>query len=100
MTEAKWSVCTEPTPMLDFLEDKVSERKLRLLACAIARHVPITREGKTAWDLLPEYHWFASARTNCHTVIETAEHQADGLARGRMGRVARTPPLRLIGHRT
>jgi hypothetical protein len=80
MTEAEWSACTEPTSMLDFLEDKASERKLRLLACAIVRHVPITREGKTVWDLLPEYDWFASPRMNCHTVIETAERKADGLA--------------------
>src|SRR5690242_3088015 len=43
MTKAEWSACTEPTSMLDFLEGKVSERKLRLLACAMVRHVPITR---------------------------------------------------------
>src|SRR5438309_8380577 len=73
MTEAEWSVCTEPTPMLDFLGDEVSERELRLLACAIVRHVPITREGKTVWEFLPEYDWFASPRGSCHTVIETAE---------------------------
>jgi hypothetical protein len=36
MTEAEWLACTEPTPMLEFLRDKVSDRKLRLLACAVA----------------------------------------------------------------
>jgi hypothetical protein len=80
MTEAEWSVCMEPTSMLDFLQNKVSERKLRLLACAIVRHVPITRVGKTVWDLLLDYDWFASPRMNCHSVIETAERMADGLA--------------------
>lgn len=37
MTEAEWLACTDPTAMLDFLRDKASERKLRLLTCAILR---------------------------------------------------------------
>ncbi len=31
MTEAEWFVATDPTPMLEFLERKASDRKLRLL---------------------------------------------------------------------
>src|SRR5438128_789133 len=36
MTEAEWDRCTDPTPMLQFLEDsgKATDRKLRLFACA------------------------------------------------------------------
>ena len=35
MNEAEWLACTDPLPMLDFLRDKATERKLRLfgLAC-------------------------------------------------------------------
>ena len=29
MTEAQWQACNKPTPMLRFIEGKVSERKLR-----------------------------------------------------------------------
>jgi hypothetical protein len=34
MTEAEWLACTDPSPMLDFLRDKASDRKFRLFALA------------------------------------------------------------------
>ena len=37
MTEAEWLACNDPTPMLEFLRDKASERKLRLFFCACCR---------------------------------------------------------------
>jgi hypothetical protein len=43
MTEQEWRECTDPNRMLEFLRVKVSDRKLRLLACACCRRV---------WDLL------------------------------------------------
>jgi hypothetical protein len=39
MTEQEWLAATDPTPMLRLLEGKVSDRKLRLFACACARDV-------------------------------------------------------------
>lgn len=63
MTEAEWLACTDPKPMLDFIQPRASERKLRLFLVACAR---------LGWDRLPP--------GEMREAVEVAERYADGLA--------------------
>jgi hypothetical protein len=60
VTEAEWLAATDPGPMLAFVRDRLSDRKLRLFACACCRAI---------WD-----HLFEDSRP----VVEVAERFADG----------------------
>ena len=60
MTEAEWVACTDPVPMLDFLRDRASDRKLRLFACACCRRI---------WHLLGD--------EGSRRVVVVAERRAD-----------------------
>jgi hypothetical protein len=60
MTESEWQASTNPEPLLLFLKGKVTERKLRLVACASCRRI---------WHLLDA--WMQDA-------IEGAEQHFDG----------------------
>jgi len=62
VTEVEWLACTDPTPMLEFLRGKASERKLRLFAVACCRRL---------WPLLID------ERSQC--VAELVEQYADRL---------------------
>ncbi len=62
MTEQEWLMCAEPKPMLEFLQGKASDRKLRLFAIACCR-----------------YDWGRLIVT-CRNTVEVAERFADGKA--------------------
>jgi hypothetical protein len=61
LTEAEWLAATDPTPMLEFLKGKASDRKLRLFAVAGCYRV---------------WHLMVDARTR--RAVEMAEVFADG----------------------
>jgi hypothetical protein len=63
MTEQEWLASTDPTPMLEFLRGKASDRKLRLFACACCRRI---------WHLLPDQR--------CRRAVQIAEEFAEGKA--------------------
>jgi hypothetical protein len=59
MTEEEWLACTNPTPLLECVRDRASERKLRLFAVACCRRI---------WHLMEK---------GCREAVEAAERFAD-----------------------
>ncbi len=68
MTEDEWLSATEPRPMLEFLRDKVSDRKLRLFACGCTRRV---------WEPVWELARYETYRETVEAVERLAEGPAD-----------------------
>jgi hypothetical protein len=60
MTEAEWSKCTKPASMLEVIQGKLSDRKLRLFSCACLRRV-----------------WHSSADDSFRQAIEDTEQTAE-----------------------
>lgn len=62
MTEKEWLSSDNLSPMLCFLRDRASNRKLRLFACACCRRI-----------------WHLMADERCRRAVEVSEDYADGL---------------------
>jgi hypothetical protein len=63
VTEAEWLACADPTPMVNLLRGKATDRKLRLFFCGCCRSV-----------------WASLDVPLLRRAVETAERHADGLA--------------------
>lgn len=75
MNEHEWVIATDPAAMLDFLDGKTSERKLRLFACAcVRRHWDRLRFHAGRVEVIAAHHHPA------RQAVETAERYADGEA--------------------
>jgi hypothetical protein len=72
MTEEEWLACTDPYDMVDFVWERLGDRKMRLFGCACARGV---------WNDLPD--------DALRQAIETCERFADGLAKSKELKKAR-----------
>lgn len=81
MNEDEWLHGCDPSPMLEFLQEHpVSERRMRLLACACCRLI---------WDYLPD--------ERSRNAVEVAERFADGEADLRELARARNMALKVSG---
>jgi hypothetical protein len=79
MTEAEWLTATESLPMLQFLQEsgKVSERKLRLFACACVRRVWHLLRDERSREALEVAERFADGRANRHELNEAYQAGED-----------------------
>jgi len=82
--EAEWLTCNDPEPMLEFVRGKLSERKLRLFACACCRRIEhlLTKDGRKA---IRAAERFADGLLGSEELLQENEHVARA-ARGRAGR--------------
>jgi hypothetical protein len=84
LIEKEWLNCTDSTLMLEFLEGKASDRKMRLFACGCCRELAV---------------WIRLQDRKSRSLIELVERLADDPATWQeVGEVARTSPKgRAIG---
>lgn len=94
MTESEWQACTEPQKMLEFLQGKVSERKLRLFTVACCRRLWILTTGEEPAELAIA-EMFADGKAEAHLLVRVVETLQQPLASVRR-KFARGRPFYLI----
>src|SRR5437867_1100242 len=79
MTERDWEEATDPSPMLRWLRNRASDRKLRLFACACVRRVAHLLEDERSRRALEVAERFAEGLAN-EADLRAAADAADSAA--------------------
>jgi hypothetical protein len=86
VTEQEWDGCDDPEMMLEFLEWKARDRKLRLLACAWCRHllgqVSVNSWG---WKAVDVAELFAAGKASPRDLQDAAAAATTGATAGLAG---------------
>jgi hypothetical protein len=80
--ETTWRSCTDPWPALAFLRGKISDRKLRLFACACVRRVWPLLTDERSWkavEIAEEYWDGRPDRVDAEEVLAEAQSAAGEL---------------------
>jgi hypothetical protein len=77
MTEQEWLSCSDPQPMLEHLRGKVSDRKLRLFACACCRRL-LDLFGRHYRNWLALIEGFADCLVSAEELQATSDELYDG----------------------
>ena len=86
MTEAEWLKCTNPTPMVEFLWGKASERKLRLFAVACCHRISHLLHDKRSREAVEVGEQHADGLVTDESLEDARENSSD--ASGEAHRVA------------
>jgi hypothetical protein len=87
MTEAEWLACTDPTPMLKFLRDKSSDRKVRLFAVACCRRIPSLFPDESSQKALDLLERFSDGRAKAEEFWSLLNMKAAEIGGERMSQV-------------
>src|SRR6516162_8094927 len=77
MTEGEWLACTDPRPMLGFLQGKASERKLRLFAVACATRNLHMMSDERFRRFVEVAEVFADGQASVEALVAAAEAAGD-----------------------
>jgi hypothetical protein len=73
MTEAEWSACAEPVPVLEYLRGRAPDRKLRLFACACYSRLSGLGSNSVADSAIEVVERFAESRTEADELDRIAK---------------------------